>query len=153
MKQPFEVKASQVEVLGLCAPDFPLQKKRHSFEFLRTIAHLRPRTNTFYAVFRIRVAGGAASARLLCRARLCVRAHPHHHHQRLRGRGRDVPGDHPADLDKLPLSPRRPSADYTQDFFGKKASLTVSGQLNVETFCMAFGDVYTFGPTFRAEKS
>ena len=151
MKQPFEVKASQVEVLGLCAPDFPLQKKRHSFEFLRTIAHLRPRTNTFYAVFRIR----SLAAQLL-HAFFAERGFVYVHTPIITTSDCEGAGEMfqvtTLPLDKVPLTPDG-QPDYTQDFFGKQASLTVSGQLNVETFCMAFRDVYTFGPTFRAEKS
>ena len=151
MKQPFEVKASQVEVLGLCAPDFPLQKKRHSFEFLRTIAHLRPRTNTFYAVFRIR----SLAAQLL-HAFFAERGFAYVHTPIITGSDCEGAGEMfqvtTLPLDKLPLTPDG-QPDYGEDFFGKQASLTVSGQLNVETFCMAFRDVYTFGPTFRAEKS
>ena len=92
MKQPFELKADAVEVVGLCDPAYPLQKKRHSFEYLRTIAHLRPRTNTYYAVFRIRSLTAQIIHQFFCGARLCVCAYAHHHRQRLRGRGRDVPG-------------------------------------------------------------
>ena len=151
MKQPFEVKASQVEVLGLCAPDFPLQKKRHSFEFLRTIAHLRPRTNTFYAVFRIR----SLSAQLL-HAFFAERGFVYVHTPIITTSDCEGAGEMfqvtTLPLDHLPMTPEG-QPDYGEDFFGKQASLTVSGQLNVETFCMAFRDVYTFGPTFRAEKS
>ncbi|HIS42219.1 MAG TPA: asparagine--tRNA ligase, partial [Candidatus Limiplasma pullicola] len=126
MKQPFEVKASQVEVLGLCAPDFPLQKKRHSFEFLRTIAHLRPRTNTFYAVFRIR----SLSAQLL-HAFFAERGFVYVHTPIITTSDCEGAGEMfqvtTLPLDKVPLTPDG-QPDYTQDFFGKQASLTVSGQ-------------------------
>ena len=151
MKQPFEVKASQVEVLGLCAPDFPLQKKRHSFEFLRTIAHLRPRTNTFYAVFRIR----SLSAQLL-HAFFAERGFVYVHTPIITTSDCEGAGEMfqvtTLDLENPPRTPDG-KVDYSKDFFGKKTSLTVSGQLNCENFAMAFGNVYTFGPTFRAENS
>lgn len=151
MKQPFELKATHVEVLGMCAPEYPLQKKRHSFEFLRTIAHLRPRTNTFYAVFRIR----SLAAQLL-HAFFAERGFVYVHTPIITTSDCEGAGEMfqatTLPLDNLPLTPDG-QPDYAQDFFGKQANLTVSGQLNVETFCMAFRNVYTFGPTFRAEKS
>ncbi|MBN1778033.1 MAG: asparagine--tRNA ligase [Clostridiales bacterium] len=151
MKQPFELKTKTVEVIGACDPAYPLQKKRHSFEYLRTIAHLRPRANTYYAVFRIR----SLAAQLI--------------HQFFREHGfvyvhtpiitaSDCEGAGEMfqvttlDIDHPPKT-ERGTVDYTQDFFKKQANLTVSGQLNVETFCLAFRNVYTFGPTFRAEIS
>ena len=150
-KQPLELKATSVSVEGVSTPDYPLQKKRHSVEYLRTIQHLRPRTNLFSATFRIRSAAAYAV------------------HEFFQGRGfvyvntpiitgSDCEGAGEMfqvttlDLENPPRTPDG-KVDYSQDFFGKKTSLTVSGQLNAENFAMAFGDVYTFGPTFRAENS
>lgn len=151
MKQPFELKAKTVEALGICAPDYPLQKKRHSFEFLRTIAHLRPRTNTFYAVYRIR-----SMAAQLLHAFFAERGFVYVHTPIITTSDCEGAGEMfqvtTLPLDKLPMT-KEGKPDYSEDFFSKQASLTVSGQLNVETFCMAFRNVYTFGPTFRAEKS
>ena len=150
-KQPFELKATKVEVLGLCDPSFPLQKKRHTFEYLRTIAHLRPRTNTFYAVFRIR----SLAAQLL-HAFFAERGFVYVHTPLITTSDCEGAGEM-FQVTTLPLEnvPKTDKGDvnYAEDFFGKQTSLTVSGQLNVETFCMAFRNVYTFGPTFRAEKS
>ncbi len=150
-KQPFELKATKVEVLGLCDPSFPLQKKRHTFEYLRTIAHLRPRTNTFYAVFRIR----SLAAQLL-HAFFAERGFVYVHTPLITTSDCEGAGEM-FQVTTLPLEnvPKTEQGDvnYAEDFFGKQTSLTVSGQLNVETFCMAFRNVYTFGPTFRAEKS
>ena len=149
--QAFELKASEMVVEGSCPSDYPLQKKRHSFEYLRTIAHLRPRTNTFSAVFRLR----------------SVLAYAIHQYFQERGfvyvhtpiiTASDCEGAGEMfqlttmDLNQLPLDAEG-NVDYSQDFFGKAANLTVSGQLNAEAFAMAFGKVYTFGPTFRAENS
>ena len=151
MKQPFELKAKRIEVLGMCAPEYPLQKKRHTFEYLRTIAHLRPRTNTFYAVFRIR----SLAAQLL-HAFFAERGFVYVHTPIITTSDCEGAGEMfqvtTLPLDKLPMT-EDGRTDYGEDFFGKQASLTVSGQLNVETYCMAFRNVYTFGPTFRAEKS
>jgi len=150
-KQPFELKATRVEVLGMCDPSFPLQKKRHTFEYLRTIAHLRPRTNTFYAVFRIR----SLAAQLL-HAFFAERGFVYVHTPLITTSDCEGAGEM-FQVTTLPLEnvPKTEQGDvnYAEDFFGKQTSLTVSGQLNVETFCMAFRNVYTFGPTFRAEKS
>ena len=146
------MKASSIEVEGTSTPDYPLQKKRHSVEFLRTIQHLRPRTNLFSAAFRVRSVAAYAIHEFFQEPGLRLCPHPHHHRLRLRGRRRDVPGDHPGPATTCP-GPRTAQVDYSQDFFGKQANLTVSGQLNAENFAMAFGDVYTFGPTFRAENS
>ena len=150
-KQPFELKATKVEVLGMCDPSFPLQKKRHTFEYLRTIAHLRPRTNTFYAVFRIR----SLAAQLL-HAFFAERGFVYVHTPLITTSDCEGAGEM-FQVTTLPLEnvPKTEQGDvnYAEDFFGKQTSLTVSGQLNVETFCMAFRNVYTFGPTFRAEKS
>lgn len=151
MKQPFELKARTVEVVGACAPDYPLQKKRHSFEFLRTIAHLRPRTNTFFAVFRIR----SLAAQLL-HAFFAERGFVYVHTPIITTSDCEGAGEM-FEVTTLevgnPPRTEQGAVDYAQDFFGRQASLTVSGQLNVETYCMAFRNVYTFGPTFRAEKS
>ena len=150
-KQPFELKATKVEVLGMCDASFPLQKKRHTFEYLRTIAHLRPRTNTFYAVFRIR----SLAAQLL-HAFFAERGFVYVHTPLITTSDCEGAGEM-FQVTTLPLEnvpkTKEGEVDYTQDFFGKQTSLTVSGQLNVETYCMAFRNVYTFGPTFRAEKS
>ena len=151
MKQPFELKAKKVEVVGPCAADYPLQKKRHSFEFLRTIAHLRPRTNTFYAVFRIR-----SLAAQLIHSFFAERGFVYVHTPLITTSDCEGAGEMfqvtTLPLEKVPTTDKG-DVDYSKDFFGKPASLTVSGQLNGETFCMAFRNIYTFGPTFRAEKS
>ena len=151
MKQPFELKVKTVELVGLCDPAFPLQKKRHSFEYLRTIAHLRPRTNTFFAVFRIR----SLAAQFL-HAFFAERGFVYVHTPLITTSDAEGAGEMfqvtTLDIAKPPRTDNA-AVDYAQDFFGKQANLTVSGQLNVETFCMAFRNVYTFGPTFRAEKS
>ena len=125
-KQPLEIKAASIQVEGPSAPEYPLQKKRHGVEFLRTVAHLRPRTNLFSAAFRVRSVAAFAI------------------HEMFRVTTLD-----PENAPRL----ENGQIDYSQDFFGKPASLTVSGQLNAENFAMAFGNVYTFGPTFRAENS
>ena len=151
MKQPFELKATKVTVVGLCDADYPLQKKRHSFEYLRTQAHLRPRTNTFNAVFRIRSIA-AQSIHAFFAAKNFVYVHT----PLITGSDCEGAGEMFRVTTLDPENPPRTAdgkVDYTQDFFGKPTNLTVSGQLNVETFCMAFRNVYTFGPTFRAEKS
>ena len=151
MKQPFEMKAKTVTLVGACDPSYPLQKKRHSFEYLRTIAHLRPRTNTFYAVFRIR-----SLAAQFIHAFFAERGFVYVHTPLITTSDAEGAGEMfqvtTLDVDHPPRT-QQGAVDYTQDFFGKQANLTVSGQLNVETFCMAFRNVYTFGPTFRAEKS
>lgn len=151
MKQPFELKASRVELVGDCDGDYPLQKKRHSFEFLRTIAHLRPRTNTFYAVFRIR----SLAAQIL-HAFFAERGFVYVHTPIITASDAEGAGEMfqvtTLNLENPPRT-KEGAVDYSRDFFGKHASLTVSGQLNVETHCMAFRNVYTFGPTFRAENS
>jgi asparaginyl-tRNA synthetase len=149
--QQFEVKAQRIIVDNACPSEYPLQKKRHSLEFLRTIAHLRPRTNTFSAVFRLR----------------SVIAYAIHQYFQERGfvyvhtpiiTGSDAEGAGEMfrvttlKSDRLPLTAQG-RVDYQQDFFGKETNLTVSGQLNAESFSMAFKNVYTFGPTFRAENS
>ncbi len=150
-KQPLEVKASAIEVEGKSTPDYPLQKKRHSVEFLRTIQHLRPRTNLFSAAFRVRsVAAYAVHEFFQNRGFVYV------HTPIITGSDCEGAGEMfqvtTLDMENLPRT-EDGKVDYTRDFFGKKTSLTVSGQLNAENFAMAFGDVYTFGPTFRAENS
>ena len=150
-KQPLEVKARSVEVEGKSAPDYPLQKKRHSVEFLRSIQHLRPRTNLFSATFRVRsVAAYAVHEFFQNRGFVYVQT------PIITGSDCEGAGEMfqvtTLDLENPPRT-QDGQVDYSQDFFGKKTSLTVSGQLNAENFAMAFGDVYTFGPTFRAENS
>lgn len=150
-KQPFELKATGVEIDGASTPDYPLQKKRHSFEYLRTQAHLRPRTNTFSAVFRIRSLLAYAIHQFF-QERGFVYVHtPIITASDCEGAG-EMFQVTTLDMANPPKNPDG-SIDYSQDFFGKAANLTVSGQLNVETYCMAFRNVYTFGPTFRAENS
>ncbi|MBQ5952203.1 MAG: asparagine--tRNA ligase [Lachnospiraceae bacterium] len=150
-KQPFEVQAAQVTVEGASTPDYPLQKKRHSFEYLRTISHLRPRTNTFQAVFRVRSLIAYAIHRFF-QERGFVYVHtPIITSSDAEGAGEmfRVTTFDPADVPRTEDG----AVDYTKDFFGKPANLTVSGQLNGETYAMAFKNIYTFGPTFRAENS
>ena len=150
-KQPFELKATSIEVEGESPADYPLQKKRHSFEFLRQIAHLRPRTNTFGAVFRVRSLAAYAIHKFF-QERSFVYAHtPLITASDCEGAGEMF---RVTTLDPVnPPKNDQGEVDFKEDFFGKMASLTVSGQLSAETFAMAFRDVYTFGPTFRAEKS
>jgi len=149
-KQPYEIKATGVEVLGKSTPDYPLQKKRHSFEYLRTIAHLRPRTNTFMAVFRLRSVLAYAIHKFF-QERGFVYAHtPLITASDCEGAG-EMFKVTTLDLAAPPVVDG--NVDFSQDFFGKAANLTVSGQLSGETMCMAFRDIYTFGPTFRAENS
>ena len=150
-KQPFEIVASEIIVEAASAPEYPLQKKRHSPEFLRTIAHLRPRTNLFLAVFKIRsVAAHAIHCFFQDRGFVYVHT-PIITCSDAEGAG-EMFSVSTLDPDNLPKD-ENGHTDYSQDFFGKKANLTVSGQLNVEGYALAFGDVYTFGPTFRAENS
>jgi len=150
-KQPFEIQADEVLVEGASTPDYPLQKKRHSFEYLRTISHLRPRTNTFQAVFRVRsLIAYAIHTFFMERGFVYV------HTPIITGSDCEGAGEMfqvtTMDLNNLPKN-EDGSVDYSQDFFGKATNLTVSGQLNVETYAFAFKNVYTFGPTFRAENS
>ena len=150
-KQPFELKAESIQVEGQSTPDYPLQKKRHTVEYLRTIQHLRPRTNLFNATFRVRsVAAQAVHEFFQSRGFVYV------HTPIITGSDCEGAGEMfqvtALDLDNLPRT-EDGAVDYSKDFFGKKTSLTVSGQLNCENFALAFGDVYTFGPTFRAEYS
>ena len=150
-KQPFELKASEIVVEGLCTPDYPLQKKRHSFEFLRTIAHLRPRTNTFSAVFRLRNAASYAIHRFFQERGFIYVHTPIITSSDCEGAG-EMFRVTTIDPDDIPRC-EDGTVDYSRDFFGKQTSLTVSGQLTGEAYCMAFGKIYTFGPTFRAENS
>ena len=150
-KQPLELKASSIEVEGTSTPDYPLQKKRHSVEFLRTIQHLRPRTNLFSAAFRVRsVAAHAIHCFFQDRGFVYV------HTPIITGSDCEGAGEMfqvtTLDMNNPPRL-EDGSIDWSQDFFGKQTNLTVSGQLNCENFAMAFGNVYTFGPTFRAENS
>ena len=150
-KQPFELKAHEIAVEGASTPDYPLQKKRHSVEFLRTIQHLRPRTNLFSAVFRVRSVAAAAIHEFFQ-----SRGFVYVHTPLLTGSDCEGAGEMFGVTTLDAANPPRTedgAVDWSQDFFGKHMSLTVSGQLNAENFAMAFGDVYTFGPTFRAEKS
>ena len=150
-KQPFEIQAGRVTVEGASAPDYPLQKKRHSFEYLRTISHLRPRTNTFQAVFRVRSLIAYAIHQYF-QERDFVYVHtPLITSSDCEGAG-EMFQVTTLDLDNIPRTSGK-AIDFSQDFFGKPTSLTVSGQLNGETYAMAFRNIYTFGPTFRAENS
>ena len=150
-KQPFEVKATQIDVEGTSTPDYPLQKKRHSVEFLREIAYLRPRTNLFSATFRVRSLIAMAIHEFF-QGKGFVYAHT----PIITGSDCEGAGEMfrvtTLDLDNLPRTADG-KVDYSKDFFGKETNLTVSGQLSAETFAMAFRNVYTFGPTFRAENS
>ena len=150
-KQPFELKAKKIEVEGVSSPNYPLQPKRHSVEFLRTIQHLRPRTNLFSATFRVRAAAAQAIHEFF-RDRGFVYIHT----PIITGSDAEGAGEMFRVTTIDPADPPRNedgSIDYSKDFFGKATNLTVSGQLNAENFALAFGDVYTFGPTFRAENS
>ena len=150
-KQPFEVQAETVTVEGASTPDYPLQKKRHTVEFLRTMTHLRPRTNLFQAVFRVRsLAAYAIHSFFMERGFVYV------HTPLITGSDCEGAGEMfqvtTLDLDNVPRT-EDGKVDYSKDFFGKPTNLTVSGQLNGETFAQAFRNIYTFGPTFRAENS
>ena len=150
-KQPFEIQAEEVLVEGASTPDYPLQKKRHTMEYLRTMTHLRPRTNTFQAVFRVRSICAYAIHRFF-QERGFVYVHtPLITASDCEGAG-EMFQVTTLDLERLAKSGAG-EVDYSKDFFGKPTFLTVSGQLNVETYAMAFRNVYTFGPTFRAENS
>ena len=150
-KQPFEIQATEVTVEGASAPDYPLQKKRHSFEYLRTISHLRPRTNTFQAVFRVRSLIAYAIHQYFQEKDFV-----YVHTPLITGSDCEGAGEMfqvtTLDLNNVPKN-EDGTIDYKQDFFGKPTNLTVSGQLNGETYAMAFRNIYTFGPTFRAENS
>ncbi|MDE7283818.1 MAG: asparagine--tRNA ligase [Lachnospiraceae bacterium] len=150
-KQPFEMQAEEIMIEGESTSDYPLQKKRHTFEYLRTISHLRPRTNTFQAVFRVR-SMIAYAIHTFFQERGFVYVHtPLITSSDCEGAG-EMFQVTTLNLDDIPKT-EDGSVDYSQDFFGKPTSLTVSGQLNVETYAFAFKNVYTFGPTFRAENS
>ena len=149
--QPFEIKAEKIEVEGTSTPDYPLQKKRHTVEYLRTIAHLRPRTNLYNAIFRVR-----SKAAFGLHKFFNENGFVYVHTPLITGSDAEGAGEmfRVTTLDaKNPPLTEDGEVDFSKDFFGKHTGLTVSGQLNVETFAMAFGKVYTFGPTFRAEKS
>ena len=150
-KQPFEIQAANVVVEGVSDPTYPLQKKKHSFEYLRTISHLRPRTNTFEAVFRVRSLVAYAIHKFFQE-----RDFVYVHTPIITGSDCEGAGEMfqvtTMDLNRVPCTPDN-EVDYRKDFFGKPTNLTVSGQLNGETYAMAFKNIYTFGPTFRAENS
>ena len=150
-KQPFEINASAIFVEGTSTPDYPLQKKRHSPEFLRTIAHLRPRANTYNAVFRVRSAAAFAIHRFFQEKGFVYVNTPLITGSDCEGAG-EMFRVTTLDLDNLPRT-EDGQVDFSQDFFGKSTNLTVSGQLNGECFAMAYANIYTFGPTFRAENS
>ncbi len=140
-KQPFEIEVKEIILEGACDSSYPLQKKRHSFEYLRDIAHLRPRTNTFNAVFRVRSVLSMAIHEFFQNQGFIYMHAP------------IITGNDAEGAGEVFTVTTRTDAKYQDDFFGKKASLTVSGQLQAEAFALAFRDVYTFGPTFRAENS
>ena len=150
-KQPFEIQAEEIVIEGESAPDYPLQKKRHTFEYLRTISHLRPRTNTFEAVFRVRSLIAYAIHKFFQE-----RDFVYVHTPIITGSDCEGAGEMfqvtTLDLESLPRT-KGGDVDYAKDFFGKPTNLTVSGQLNGETYAMAFKNIYTFGPTFRSENS
>ena len=150
-KQPSEIQASDVTVEGASTPDYPLQKKRHTFEYLRTISHLRPRTNTFEAVFRVRSLCAYAIHKFFQE-----RDFVYVHTPLITGSDCEGAGEMfqvtTLDLNNLPMT-EDGKVDFSKDFFNKPTNLTVSGQLNGETYAMAFKNIYTFGPTFRAENS
>ena len=150
-KQPFEIQADEVVIEGASTPDYPLQKKRHTMEYLRTITHLRARTNTFQAVFRVRSLAAYAIHKFFQE-----RGFVYVHTPLITGSDCEGAGEMfrvtTLDMNEPPKT-EDGAVDYTQDFFGKETNLTVSGQLNGETYAMAFKNIYTFGPTFRAENS
>ena len=150
-KQPFEIHAKEIEILGASDLDYPIQNKRHTFEYLRTVAHLRPRTNTFMAVFRVRSLVAYAIHKFFQE-----QGFVYVHTPLITGSDCEGAGEMfkvtTMDLDNVQKN-EQGEVDYTKDFFGKPVNLTVSGQLNGEMFATAFGSIYTFGPTFRAENS
>lgn len=150
-KQPFEIQADEAAIEGASAPDYPLQKKRHSFEYLRTISHLRPRTNTFQAVFRVRSMIAFAIHRFFQERGFVYVQTPLITGSDCEGAG-EMFKVTTLDMENVPKN-HEGTVDYSKDFFGKETGLTVSGQLNGETFAQAFRSIYTFGPTFRAENS
>ena len=150
-KQAFEIQAKSVKIFNVCNNDYPLQKKRHSFEYMRTIAHLRPRSNTFNAVFRVRSVLAYAIHQFFQERGFVYVNTPLLTSSDAEGAG-EMFNVNSFDLANVPKN-EDGSVDFSKDFFGKPAHLTVSGQLNAETYAMAFRNVYTFGPTFRAEDS
>ena len=150
-KQPFEIQAKEIVIEGLSQSDYPLQKKRHTFEYLRTISHLRPRSNAFSAVFRVRSVAAYAIHKFFQE-----RGFVYTHTPILTGSDCEGAGEMfrvtTLDLNNTPKT-EDGNIDFSQDFFGKESNLTVSGQLNAECYALAFRNVYTFGPTFRAENS
>ena len=150
-KQPFEIHANTVDIFNLSDNQYPLQKKRHSFEYMRTIAHLRPRSNTFNAVFRVRSVLAYAIHQFFQERGFVYVNTPLLTSSDAEGAG-EMFNVNSFDLANVPKN-EDGSVDFSKDFFGKPAHLTVSGQLNAETYAMAFRNVYTFGPTFRAEDS
>ena len=150
-RQPFEIKAEEISEVGSCPSDYPLQKKRHSLEFLRTISHLRPRTNTYSAVFRVRSAVAYAIHKYFNERGFVYVHTPLITASDCEGAG-EMFQVTTLDMDNPPRTPEG-AIDYSKDFFGKEANLTVSGQLEAECYALAFKKVYTFGPTFRAEHS
>ena len=150
-KQPFEIQANSIEVESLSDSSYPLQKKKHSFEYLRTIAHLRPRSNTFNAVFRVRSTLAYAIHKFFQERGFVYVNTPILTGSDAEGAG-EMFNVNSFDLNNIPKGENK-EVDFSQDFFGKPTHLTVSGQLNAETFAQSFCNVYTFGPTFRAENS
>ena len=150
-KQPFEIKAESISLEYLSDNDYPLQKKRHSFEYLRTISHLRPRTNTFNAVFRVRSVLSYAIHKFFQERNFVYVHTPIITSSDAEGAG-EMFSVNSFDLANVPMT-ENGKVDFTKDFFGKPAHLTVSGQLNGESYATAFRNIYTFGPTFRAENS
>ncbi|NMM62115.1 asparagine--tRNA ligase [Clostridium sp. P21] len=150
-KQPFEIKATKIVVEGKSSSDYPLQKKRHSLEYLRTIAHLRPRSNTFSAVFRVRSVAAFAVHKFFQERGFVYTNTPLITGSDCEGAG-EMFKLTTLDLNNIPKD-ENGNVDFSKDFFGKETNLTVSGQLSAETFALAFRNVYTFGPTFRAENS
>ena len=150
-KQPFEVNADEITILGSCPSDYPLQKKRHSVEFLRTMPHLRPRTNTFSAAFRVRSAAAYATHRFFQEQGFVYVHTPIFTGSDCEGAG-EMFRVTTLDLNNVPKT-EDGQVDFSQDFFKRSTQLTVSGQLEAEAMALAFGKVYTFGPTFRAEES
>nr|WP_280923803.1 asparagine--tRNA ligase [Clostridium folliculivorans] len=150
-KQPFEIQAEEVIIEGMSSSDYPLQKKRHTFEYLRTIAHLRPRSNAFSAVFRVRSVAAYAIHKFFQ-----DQSFVYVHTPIITGSDCEGAGEMfkltTMDLNNIPKT-EEGSIDFSEDFFGKEANLTVSGQLNGESYALAFRNIYTFGPTFRAENS
>lgn len=150
-KQPFEIQATDIAIEGQSTPDYPLQKKRHTFEYLRTISHLRPRTNAFQATFRIRSLAAFAIHQFFQERNFVYVNTPLITGSDCEGAG-EMFQVTTLDLNNIPKT-EDGKVDFSKDFFGKPTNLTVSGQLNGETYAMAFRDIYTFGPTFRAENS